>query len=219
MFENPQWKAENPDRWESYHRKSSHSIHMAFSAIASGVTIQSRYSIKPFDWPSETPTEDESFPTIISELRKQFNYLRSYPPKKRIADLLKELSWGTIDSISEGLTEGTLRNVFLYLDGNAAASVLENQLADEIGSGLSTQTTWYQGYLRVRLQQLINNFHVARRWHADKISMEDLWKAAQKEPHNGSFVSMEDEEIFSQDSTWEVATAVRPRNARLGASD
>ncbi|KAJ5110900.1 hypothetical protein N7532_001435 [Penicillium argentinense] len=229
IFENPQWKAENPDRWESYDRKSSHSRHMAFSAIASGVTIQARYSIEPLDWPSKAPTDDESFPVILSELRKQFNYLRSYPPKKGIADLLNELSWGTINSMPEGLTEGTLRNVFLYLDGNAAASVLDNRLADDfwiwavdpdyVVDTENQSSSGYKGYLRVRLQQLINNFYVARRWHADEISMEDLWKAAQKDPHNGSFVSMEDEEIFSQDSTWEVATAVRPKHARLGASD
>ena len=72
----------------------------------------------------------------------------------------------------------------------------------------------YQGYLRVRLQQLIHNFYVARRWHADNVSLEDLWKAAQKDPHNGAFVSIEDEEIFAKDSTWEVATAVRSKNAR-----
>lgn len=58
IFVNPHWKAENLDRWDSYDRKSTTSMHMAFSAIASGVTIQSRYTVEPLDWPSETPTED-----------------------------------------------------------------------------------------------------------------------------------------------------------------
>jgi hypothetical protein len=124
----------------------------------------------------------------------------------------------------EGLTVGILRNVFLYVDGNSAASVLENRLADDFwiwavdpdyeGDAENQSSSGYQGCLRVGLQQLIHNFYVARRWHADTVSLKDLWKAAQKDPHNGSFVSMEDEEIFSQDSTWEVATAVRSRNAR-----
>ncbi|KAJ5085782.1 hypothetical protein N7532_010553 [Penicillium argentinense] len=208
IFENPQWKAENPDRWEQYNRKLSHSMHMAFSAIASGFTIQSRYCVERLDWPPETPTEDEKFPMILSELRKQFNYLRSYPPKRKY----------------QGLTEGTLRNVFLYLDGDSAASVLENRLAndfwiwavdpDYVEDTENQSSSGYQGYLRVRLQQLIHNFYVARRWHTDTVSLKDLWKAAQKDPHNGSFVSLKDEEIFSQDSTWEVAAALRTPFAR-----
>ncbi len=221
IFVNPYWKAENLDRWDSYDRKSTTSIHMAFSAIASGLTIQSRYTVEPLDWPSETP-KDESFPDILSELRKRFNYLRSFPPKKEIPYLMNDLAVGIIDSMPVGLTIGILRNVFLYVDSNSAASVLENRLADDFWIWAvdpdyvadNQSSSGYQGYLRVRLQQLIHNFYVARRWHADKVSLEDLWKAAQKDPHNGSFVSMEDEEIFAQDSTWEVATAVRSRNAR-----
>lgn len=223
IFVNPHWKAENPDRWDSYDRKSSHSIHMAFSAIASGLTIQSRYTTESLDWPSETPTKDESFSVILSELRKQFNYLRSFPPKKGIPYLMNDLAAGSINSMPEGLTVGTLRNVFLYIDGNSAASVLENRLADDfwiwavdpdyVADIENQSSSGYQGYLRVRLQHLIHNFYVARRWHADEVSLKDLWKAAQKDPHNGSFVSMKGEEIFAQDSTWEVATAIRSRNA------
>jgi hypothetical protein len=70
IFVNPHWEAENPDRSESYDLKSTHSIHMAFSAIASGLTIQSRYTIEPLDWPSGTPTEDEKLschPARITE--------------------------------------------------------------------------------------------------------------------------------------------------------
>lgn len=224
IFVNPHWKAENPDRWDSYDRKSSHSMHMAFSAIASGLTIQSRYTVESLDWPSETPTEDEGFPVILSELRKQFNHLRSFPPKKEIPYLMNDLAAGSIDSMPEGLTVGTLRNVFLYIDSNSAASVLENRLADDfwiwgvdpdyVADTENQSSSGYQGYLRVRLQHLIHNFYVARRWHADEVSLKDLWKAARKDPHNGSFVSMEDEEIFAQDSTWTVATALRSRNAR-----
>lgn len=35
--------------------------------------------------------------------------------------------------------------------------------------------------------------------------MEDLWRAAQKELHNQSFISVKDEEIFAQDGTFKVA--------------
>lgn len=90
---------------------------------------------------------------------------------------------------------GVLHNVFLYVDGNSAAFVLEDRLADEfwIWAQTTLQTpeqspNGSQGYLRVRLQQLVHKIHVARRWHADEVSLEDLWKASQKDPHNGSFV-------------------------------
>lgn len=56
------------------------------------------------------------------------------------------------------------------------------------------------GYLRVRLQQLQHDFYVARRWHADEVSLEDLCKAAQKHPHNGSFVSLDPERYLRR--TW-----------------
>jgi hypothetical protein len=83
LFVNAHWKAENPHRWDTYDRKSSHSMHMAFSAIASGLTIQSRYTVEPLDWPSEMPSGDKSFPVILNKLREWFNYLRSFPPKRK----------------------------------------------------------------------------------------------------------------------------------------
>ncbi|CAI7602271.1 unnamed protein product [Penicillium manginii] len=158
-----------------------------------------------FDWPAETPTEDDKFPVIRGELRKQFIYLRSFPPKKEARFLNGDLSEGIIDTIPEGLTVRTLQNVFLYVDGNSAASIQENRLADgfwiwaidpDYVEDTETQSSsGYKGYLRVRLQRFVNNFYVARRRHADEVSLEDWWKAAQKDPHNGSFVSLEDEEI------------------------
>src|SRR5205085_2553073 len=46
------------------------------------------------------------------------------------------------------------------------------------------QQTKYRGYLRVRVQQLVNNFFEARRFNSEQVSMQDLWTAAQ-----GSYVS------------------------------
>ena len=51
----------------------------------------------------------------------------------------------------------------------------------------------YQGYLRVRMQQLVKNFYEARRWHADKLPMQALWKAAQMS-RNQLFVSIHEDE-------------------------
>jgi hypothetical protein len=49
----------------------------------------------------------------------------------------------------------------------------------------------YQGYLRVSLKQLVDNFYIARRWQND-LSMKDLWDAAQRDS-NKAFASVEPE--------------------------
>lgn len=161
---------------------------------------------------------DESFLSTLNQLRKQFNYLRSQPPKKQVPYLFMDMAEGKIDAIPEGITEGLLRNVFLYLDHSAAASVLDSCGPDsawiwavdpDYEPKSQDCSSGYQGFLRVRLQQLLNIFYVARRWHADEWPMEDLWNAAQKDPHNASFVSMKDEEIFAQNLSREVATAIK----------
>lgn len=72
-------------------------------------------------------------------------------------------------------------------------------------------TSGYQGYLRVRLQQLVDNFYTARRWHADELSMEDLWKAAQKDPNNGAFISMKEEEILSMEPSLNTGSRIGER--------
>ncbi len=69
----------------------------------------------------------------------------------------------------------------------------------------------------MRFQQIIHNFYVTQRWHESEISLADLWKAARKDPHVSSF-TMEDEEIFAQDSSWEVAMALRASTARERAA-
>jgi hypothetical protein len=61
----------------------------------------------------------------------------------------------------------------------------------------------------VRLQQLLNHFYVARRWHADEWSMDEIWKAAQKDRYNHSFVSTNDEDIFAPNPHREVSAAMR----------
>ncbi|KAJ6185103.1 hypothetical protein N7519_006404 [Penicillium mononematosum] len=179
--------------------------------------IGSRWYLEGLDLPSGIGS-DKSFLSTLNQLRKQFNYLRSQPPKKQAPYLFMDMAEGKIDTIPEGITEGLLRNVFLYLDHSATASVLDSRGPDsawiwaidpDYEPKSQDGSSGYQGFLRVRLQQLLNNFYVARRWHADEWSMEDLWNAAQKDPHNASFVSMKDEEIFAQNLSREVATAIK----------
>ncbi|KGO40773.1 hypothetical protein PEX1_051030 [Penicillium expansum] len=218
IFESPQWILEDPERQETYDLKQTNLFYWAHVAIGSGIQIGSQWYLESLDLPSGTG-RDKSFMAILHQLRKQFNRLRSLPPKKQAPYIFMDMAEGKIDAIPEGITEGILRNVFLYLDHDAAASVLDLRGPDDTwiwavdpdydlecrGSGSSG----YQGFLRVRLQQLLHHFYVARRWHSDEWSMEDIWKAAQKDPHNGSFVSMKDEEIYARDSSREVAAAIK----------
>lgn len=61
---------------------------------------------------------------------------------------------------------------------------------------LKEEENGYKGYLRVRLQQLSNNFLNARRFHEDEddYSTKALWEAAQKS-RNKAFVSVKDERL------------------------
>ncbi|KAJ5412423.1 uncharacterized protein N7487_006782 [Penicillium crustosum] len=117
-----------------------------------------------------------------------------------------DMTEGKMNAIPEGITEGLLRNIFLYLYHSAAASAVD---PDYEPKGQDSSLSGYQGCLRVLLRQLHNHFYVAWRWHADEWSMEDLWNAAQKDPRNSSFVSVKDEEIFAQNLNREIATAMK----------
>lgn len=218
IFQSLQWKLEDPERQELYEQKQSNLLHWAHLAIGSGTKIGSRWYLEGLDLPSRIGS-DESFLLTLNQLRKQFNHLRSQPPKRQAPYLFMDMAEGRIDAIPEGITEGLLRNVFLYLDHGAAASVLDSRGPDDAWiwavdpdyrpKSRDSSSSGYQGFLRVRLQQLLNHFYVARRWHADEWSMEDLWNVAQKDPHNASFISMKDEEIFAQNLSREVATAMK----------
>ena len=192
---------------------------MAFFAIVSTMKIESTYLVQPLDWPSKAPTEDESFSVTLRELRKQFKYLRSCTLKKdttRLAFDTSSLQKGPI----EGLTKGILQKAILYLDRNAAESVTKNHFANDFWIWAvdpeyeedGENQSGCKGYLRVRLQQLIYNFYVARHWYANEVSLKDLWVAAQKDSYNQSFVSLDEEETLGQGSTWEVVTAARSKN-------
>ncbi|GKT84371.1 hypothetical protein Ct61P_02221 [Colletotrichum tofieldiae] len=54
----------------------------------------------------------------------------------------------------------------------------------------------YPGYVRVRLQQLVNNFYVARRPDEDNntVPLETLWACAQKS-YQRAFVSVREEDF------------------------
>ncbi|KAJ6011694.1 hypothetical protein N7522_002049 [Penicillium canescens] len=202
----PQWKREDPERQESQEQKQTTLFHWAHVAIGSSIQIRSQWYLERLDQPSRTGG-DESFLATVNQLRKHFDYLRFLPPVKQTPYLRLDLAAGKFDATQDGITESILRNMFLFLDHDAAASVLDTRRPgdkwiwavdpDFDPESRDSDPRGYQGYVRVRLQQLLNHFYVARCWHADEWSMDEIWKAAQKDPYNSSFVSMNDEDIFA----------------------
>lgn len=54
----------------------------------------------------------------------------------------------------------------------------------------------HRGYLKVRLQQLVNNFYVARRFRSVEVSMAELWNMARRS-RGQAFVSLDETEFHS----------------------
>ncbi|KAB8217939.1 hypothetical protein BDV33DRAFT_232458 [Aspergillus novoparasiticus] len=209
VFENPQFTIDN--RRELYIAEQRETSDLSLGAIHAVGKIGWMWQLENPAWPTEIATGDESFPVILDALRRRFKELRTQGrgwqhlyPRNEIDPIYGGLSEEEL-KMGHGLSEGILRNVFLYLDRDSAESVLFSWgrvddmwiwAVDPDYEPSDNNLSGYQGYLRVRLQQLVNNFYTARRWHANDLSMEDLWRASQKDPKNGAFISMKDEEIF-----------------------
>ena len=75
----------------------------------------------------------------------------------------------------------------------------------------------YEGYLRVRVQQLVNNFFEIRRFH-DEHPMKELWEVARKRK-NQAFVSVKDEEIGQWKISRDIGSAMKPLRSRSESSE
>ncbi|KAL2007611.1 hypothetical protein VTN00DRAFT_9049 [Thermoascus crustaceus] len=208
-FENPQFAAD--DRRQSYVAEQREALRRSLKVLGAGIYMGGLWQVESPNWPTQTGG-DESFPAILDGLRRKFKQLRAQPSMTQPiyprdgTDPIYERVTTNDEKWGHNLSDGVLRNVFLYLDQESAASVLHSHgfvnrmwiwAVDPDYEPSNNTTSGYQGYLRVRLQQLVDNFYTARRWHADDLSMEDLWRAAQKGPNDGAFVSVKEEEIFS----------------------
>lgn len=76
------------------------------------------------------------------------------------------------------------------------------------------ESSVYKGFMRVRLQQLVNNFYDARRFHQDEYPVRKLWEAAQKSKHQ-AFVSLKDEDARSWSVDRFVGSAMRAQPPRV----
>jgi len=101
------------------------------------------------------------------------------------------------------LGEDVLSNVFIVMDDACAHALFEADNADSVWVWAvdpdydestagevkdESLQRLYRGFLRVRLQQLVDKFFEARKYHAEEYPMSALWQAAQRSL-NRAFVS------------------------------
>ncbi|KAF2146435.1 uncharacterized protein K452DRAFT_282607 [Aplosporella prunicola CBS 121167] len=147
----------------------------ATGAVGMGETIEAWRQLHSAEWPGNVGNEVK-----FGSLRKKFREIR------------------------DGLPEGILKNVVLVVDYEVTEVVLETSrgnvddmwvwAVDPDYTETEGKGDGYEGFLRVRWQQLVNNFFEARRFHEDEFPMEKLWEKAQNS-RNQAFVSVKDEEI------------------------
>ncbi|WYZ43572.1 hypothetical protein EsH8_VII_000008 [Colletotrichum jinshuiense] len=118
-------------------------------------------------------------------------------------------------TVRDALPEGILQNVFLVVNRDSVHSVVNGpkggnvcddmwvwavdpEYLNDKEEGQDTvqeQEAAYPGYVRVRLQQVVNNFYVARRSdEGNMVPLETLWACAQKS-YQRAFVSMREEDF------------------------
>ncbi|KAJ5109927.1 hypothetical protein N7532_002572 [Penicillium argentinense] len=174
VFESPQFVAD--PKCDVYKGEQKKVIEKSLDRIGAGMEIFRRYKMETQSWPSQISTH--RFPEVVDKLRQEFKNRRN----------------------RGSLSDGLLPNVFLYLDHESAISLFHAHghvdamwiwAVDPDYEPENDPTGDYQGYLRVCLKQLVDNFYVARRWQSD-LSMNDLWNAAQRES-NEAFASVEPE--------------------------
>ncbi|KAK0344840.1 hypothetical protein LTR91_009167 [Friedmanniomyces endolithicus] len=149
----------------------------------------------------EDELDDADIDTVreLDKLRAHFRWVRDQAKKRRKAH-------EPLDVDRSGIPKGLLRNVFLVVDqdvidavkspmaDNAWVWAIDPDYTGDVASmtknGLKDE---YYGYMRVRVQQLVNNFWDARRYHEAEQPLQTLWAAAQQS-HNFAFVSVDPEE-------------------------
>ncbi|KXH35840.1 hypothetical protein CSIM01_00554 [Colletotrichum simmondsii] len=178
--------------------------------------------------------EDEEGLAKFRILRTRFKSIRDRGLESQKTEGV--LSSAPVHTETSGLEDGILQNVFLMVDRPSVKSVVGahglvddmwvwaidpdyDDDADELpttidGSRPSETPGRYRGFMRVRLQQLVNNFFDMRRFNARKYSMKELWEAAQKSKHK-AFVSVRDTEARSWSIDRFVGSAMRAQPPRI----
>lgn len=229
----------NDQEAEDYLLRRDGVLFHARGAIGLGnCVISNMWRLQRLDWPAnmaEDVTHD-SRAVGFRRLRQHFKSILDQSCTKRTKETA-DTSTPTQPGRG-GLSEGLLQNVFLLIDKESAASVLSKPgLVDDMwvwaidpdysAKTPTIETPGYKGYMRVRLQQLVNNFYDVRRFHHAEYPMAKLWQVAQKSEHQ-AFVSLKDHEARSRNMDRFIGSAMRaqppsvvygPRKVELAGSD
>lgn len=175
---------------EDFQVRVTASLQWARDASAVAKNVQGNWTLHRMGWPA-AGGPDEHKRGLFERLRRDFQTVR------------------------ESLPEGILQNVFLVMDRDSVHSVLHGPKGGHVCDDMwvwavdpeypgddkqearqdTEQEAAYPGYLRVRLQQLVNNFYAARRPdQGNTVPLETLWACAQ-ESYQGAFVSVREEDF------------------------
>ncbi|KAL0935489.1 uncharacterized protein CTRU02_210080 [Colletotrichum truncatum] len=182
---------------EDFQVRVSASLQWARDVSAVAKDVQGSWTLHRMAWPTGAATGKHNKRGLFEKLRKDF------------------------ETVRDGLPEGILHNVFLVVDRDSVHSVLSGpkggnvcddmwvwavdpEYHDDKQEGQDTvqdqedrEAAAYPGYVRVRLQQLVNNFYEARRSdtnNSNMVPLETLWKYAQKS-YQRAFVSVREEDF------------------------
>lgn len=162
------------------------------SAVAKNA--QGNWTLHRMGWPPAGGIDKHNKRSLFERLRRDFQTAR------------------------EALPEGILPNVFLVVDRDSVHSVLHGPKGghvcddmwvwavdpeyrdDDKQEGQDTvqqeqEAAAYPGYVRVRVQQLVNNFYAARRSdQGNTVPLETLWACAQRS-YQRAFVSVQEDDF------------------------
>lgn len=210
------WRLES----DEYLARKGAALQWARGAVGLGDQLEARFGVRTLEWPPAAA--EVSWTEMLKRLREKFRALRALPPRQR--DVTGKLP------VDGGLEAGVLRNVFLLedeacldqaMDGRGAVDDMwvwaidpdhepnEDEEDGEDGSEKYEMNDVYRGYMRVRLQQLVNNFYEACKFHADEYPMRRLWEVA-KDSRNCAFVSVHPQEARLWSGARDVGSALRP---------
>lgn len=125
-----------------------------------------------------------------------------------------------------GLQPGVLSNVFIVVDQNCVNSTIgttkgvvdwmwvwavdpdyrDDRPSTNVPSSSSDQV--YRGFLRVRLQQLVNNFYELRRFDEQNWPMEKMWEVSRRS-RDQLFFSVDEGELRQFAVTRDIGSAIR----------
>jgi hypothetical protein len=143
-----------------------------------------------------------------SQLQARFLVLRQHFIAARDDTTGKQETASNSQTSRSGLQDGILRNVFLVIDQQCIDCLLSRKAHPDYAwvyavdpdylqstdtATHETPSNEYRGYMRVRVDQLANNFFDARKYHEDEFPMQVLWQAAQLSRLQ-AFVSVEEAE-------------------------